>query len=180
MSMRSAGLLAIAMISACGPRGPAAAPEGPQLGRPASADEIAGWDVSIPPDGSGLPEGSGTAKAGAAVFAAKCASCHGEKGEGLSAEELVGGIGSLAGDNPSLTVGSYWPYATTLFDYVRRAMPPDKPFSLSANDIYAVSAYILYRNGIIGPDDVIDAKTLPAIKMPNRDGFIAVYHDPKP
>lgn len=178
MSMRKAALLSIALVAACGPRG-AAAPEGPGLGRAASAEEIAGWDISIPPDGSGLPEGSGTAKAGASVYAAKCATCHGDKGEGASAEELVGGIGSLASDNPTLTVGSYWPFATTLFDYVRRAMPPEAPFSLSANEIYAVSAYILYLNKIVGADDALDAKTLPAVKMPNRDGFIPVYRDPK-
>ena len=150
--------------------------EGPKLGKPATPEEIAGWDISIPPDGSGLPKGSGDAKAGVAVFAAKCASCHGAKGEGASAEELVGGKGSLATDNPTLTVGSYWPYATTLFDYIRRAMPADAPFSLSADEVYAVSAYLLYLNGIVGESDVLDAKTLPKIRMPNRNGFIQIYH----
>jgi len=178
MSMRKAGALAIALLAACGPSG-SAAPAGPGLGAVATAEEIAGWDISIPPDGSGLPPGAGTPKAGAPIFAAKCASCHGEHGEGLSAEELVGGIGSLTSDNPALTVGSYWPYATTLFDYVRRAMPPEAPFSLSADEIYAVSAYILYLNGIVGADDELNAKTLPAVKMPNRDGFIQVYRESK-
>ncbi len=149
--------------------------EGPKLGKPATPEEIAGWDISIPPDGSGLPKGSGDAKAGAAVYATKCATCHGAKGEGASAEELVGGKGSLATDNPTLTVGSYWPYATTLFDYIRRAMPADAPFSLSADEVYAVSAYLLYLNGIVGESDVIDAKTLPKIQMPNRNGFIQIY-----
>ena len=178
MSMRKASALAIFLVTACGPCG-SAAPAGPGLGTAATAEEIAGWDVSIPPDGSGLPPGAGTAKAGAPIFAAKCASCHGEHGEGLSAEELVGGIGSLASDNPVLTVGSYWPYATTLFDYVRRAMPPEAPFSLSADEIYAVCAYILYLNRIVGADDELNVKTLPAVKMPNRDGFIQVYRESK-
>jgi len=150
--------------------------EGPKLGKPATPEEIAGWDISIPPDGSGLPKGSGDAKTGANIYAAKCASCHGSKGEGASAEELVGGKGSLATDNPTLTVGSYWPYATTLFDYIRRAMPADAPFSLSADEVYAVSAYLLYLNNIVGEGDVLDAKSLPKIQMPNRNGFIQIYH----
>jgi len=174
MSMSRAALASILVLAACGP-GASAPPEGPKLGRPATPQEIAGWDISIPPDGAGLPEGSGTPKAGAAVYAAKCAACHGDRGQGLSAEELVGGIGTLASDNPTLTVGSYWPYATTLFDYVRRAMPPEAPLSLSADEIYAVSAYLLYLNKIIGADDELNAKTLPAIRMPNRDGFIQIY-----
>ncbi|MGB8275958.1 MAG: cytochrome c, partial [Alphaproteobacteria bacterium] len=122
-------------------------PDGPNLGRPATQEEIAGWDISIPTSGAGLPEGRGTPVQGAALYAAQCASCHGPKGEGSSAEELVGGQGSLAGPEPAQTVGSYWPYATTLFDYVRRAMPPAAPFSLKADEIYAVSAYLLYLNG---------------------------------
>lgn len=150
--------------------------EGPNLGKAATPEEIAGWDISIPPDGSGLPAGSGTAKAGAAIYAAKCAPCHGASGEGSSAEELVGGIGTLATDNPTLTVGSYWPYATTLFDYIRRAMPPQAPLSLTADEIYSVSAYLLYLNKIIGEDDELNATLLPKIQMPNRDGFIQIYH----
>lgn len=153
--------------------------KGPNLGRPATPDEIAGWDISIPPDGGNLPPGAGTAKSGAAIYAAKCASCHGDKGVGRSAEELAGGIGSLATDNPTLSVGSYWPYATTLFDYVRRAMPPPAPLSLSNDDVYAVCAYVLFLNGLIGEDEALTATTLPKIKMPNRDGFISIYHEPK-
>ena len=178
MFINRAAFASLLAIAACGPCA-SAAPEGPKLGRAASAEEIAGWDISIPPDGSGLPAGSGTPKAGAAIFAAKCASCHGDRGEGLSAEELAGGIGTLASDNPTMTVGSYWPYATTLFDYVRRAMPPEAPLSLSADEVYAVSAYVLYLNKIIGAGDEINAKTLPEVKMPNRDGFIQVYQVPK-
>jgi len=177
MSMRRAAFLSLLAIAACGPCA-SAAPEGPRLGRAASAEEIAGWDIGIEPDGSGLPAGSGTAEAGAAVYAVKCASCHGERGEGLSAEELVGGIGTLASETPTMTVGSYWPYATTLFDYVRRAMPPAAPLSLSNDEVYSVSAYILYLNTIVKADDELNAKTLPQIEMPNRDGFIQIYKVP--
>ena len=144
----------------------------PGLGRPATADEIAAWDISIPPDGSGLPPGSGTAKQGAAVYAAKCVACHGENGVGKPADALAGGIGTLASATPRKTVGSYWPYATTLFDYVRRAMPYDKPMSLSSDEVYAVSAYLLSLNGIIAEDATMDAGTLPKVEMPNRHGFV--------
>ncbi len=142
------------------------------LGRLATADEIASWDVSIPPSGAGLPEGSGTARQGASVYQAKCAACHGDKGAGQPADALVGGIGSLATAKPLRTVGSYWPYATTLFDYVRRAMPLNNPMSLSDDDVYAVSAWILYQNGIVPEDAPMTASTLPKVEMPNRDGFI--------
>ena len=110
---------------------------------------------------------------GEAVYAAKCQACHGEKGAGRPNDQLVGGIGTIAPDKPPVkTVGSYWPYATTLFDYVRRAMPFNEPKSLTDDEVYAVSAYILDLNGIIGADDVLDAQSLPKVKMPNRDGFI--------
>jgi S-disulfanyl-L-cysteine oxidoreductase SoxD len=143
------------------------------LGRLATPEEIAAWDIGIGPDGVGLPTGSGTARQGAAVFAAECAGCHGEKGAGKPNDQLVGGIGSLGGEQPPIkTVGSFWPYATTVFDYVRRAMPLDASKSLSADEVYAVTAYLLRLNGIIGEGDVIDAATLPNVKMPNRDGFI--------
>jgi S-disulfanyl-L-cysteine oxidoreductase SoxD len=146
--------------------------KGPNLGRVASADEIAAHDISIPPSGAGLPAGSGNAKQGAAVYASKCQSCHGEKGMGKPADMLVGGIGSLATDKPVRTVGSFWPYATTLFDYTRRAMPITKPMSLTDDETYAVTAYILSLNGIIPGDAVMNAQTLPQVKMPNRDGFV--------
>jgi S-disulfanyl-L-cysteine oxidoreductase SoxD len=144
----------------------------PDFGRPATADEVAARDISIPPDGSGLPPGSGTAQQGAAVYAAKCVACHGANGVGKPADALVGGIGTLASAAPLRTVGSYWPYATTLFDYVRRAMPYDKPMSLSSDEVYAVSAYILSLNGIVPEDATMDAGTLPKVKMPNRNGFV--------
>jgi mono/diheme cytochrome c family protein len=170
MSMRSA--LAAAVLVLLGLASGAAA-EGPGLGRPATPEEIAVWDVSIGPDGAGLPPGHGTAKEGAAVFAEKCAGCHGEKGSGKPNDPLVGGIGSLAGEQPPVkTVGSFWPYATTLFDYVRRAMPLGASKSLSDDEVYALCAYILQQNGIVAEGDVIDAQSLPEVQMPNRDGFI--------
>ena len=151
----------------------AALAEGPGLGRVATPDEIASWDVSISPDGAGLPPGRGTPKQGETVFAEKCVACHGEKGAGKPNDQLVGGRGSLSGEQaPVKTVGSFWPYATTLFDYVRRAMPLNAPKSLSDDEVYAVSAYILQLNGIIGEADAMDAQTLPQVQMPNRDGFI--------
>lgn len=148
------------------------------LGRAASEAEIAAWDVSIGPDGAGLPPGGGTARDGAAVYEARCISCHGEGGaggEGL-AGPLVGGIGSLDGTQPMKTVGSYWPYATTLFDYTRRAMPFDAPMSLTDDEVYAVSAYILWLNGgIVAEDLVLNAETLPKVQMPNREGFVLYW-----
>lgn len=157
----------------------AAAQEGPNLGVVATREQIAGWDVSIPPSGEGLPPGSGTASAGAAIFAVKCAACHGPQGEGLLNDRLVGGRGSLDTAKAVKTVGSYWPYATTIFDYVRRAMPYLQPHSLTADETYALTAHLLYLNGIIDADDVIDAETLPAVQMPNHDNFVSAYSDPK-
>ena len=145
----------------------------PAFGAAVSAEEIARFDISIPPSGAGLPKGGGTAKQGAAVYAAKCLACHGEKGAGKPADPLVGGVGSLATARPVRTVGSYWPYATTLFDYVRRAMPITNPLSLSDDEVYAVSAYVLFLNGIVAEDAVMNAQTLPQVKMPNRDGFVS-------
>ncbi len=155
--------------------GPARAADGPNLGHAATPAAIAGWDISIPPDGSGLPPGSGTAAAGAAVYAAKCQSCHGEKGAGQPNDRLVGGQGTLAGSAPVRTVGSYWPYATTVFDYVRRAMPYQQPQSMTNDEVYAVTAYLLHLNGVIAEGDAMNAQTLPQVKMPNRDNFILAY-----
>jgi len=152
----------------------------PQFGAPIAEADIAPWDISIGPDGVGLPPGRGTAKQGEVVYAAKCQACHGQNGVGGPNDALAGGIGSLApGQVPVKTVGSYWPYATTLFDYVRRAMPFPESKSLTNDQLYAVAAYILNLNGIIGPDDVLDAKSLPQVRMPNRDGFIPFPRDPK-
>jgi cytochrome c len=153
---------------------PAFAADAPQLGKPVTQADIAAWDISIGPDGAGLPPGKGTALQGEIVFAAKCQACHGEKGAGGPNDRLVGGAGTIAPDKtPVKTVGSYWPYATTLFDYVRRAMPWDRPKSLTDEEVYAVAAYVLYLNGVIKQEDVLDAQSLPKVKMPNRDGFTA-------
>ena len=162
----------VAMVCALGL---AAAQEGPGLGVPATPAEIAAWDLSIGPTGDGLPEGSGDARQGAAVYAAKCVACHGVDGRGQPNDRLVGGHGSLASDSAVKTIGSYWPYATTVFDYVRRAMPFTQPQSLSNDEVYAVTAYLLYLNGVIDEDDAMDAGSLPNVVMPNRDGFILAY-----
>ena len=151
----------------------AALAENPNLGRIAAPEEIASWDISIGPDGAGLPPGSGTPKQGEAVYTAKCLVCHGEKGAGKPNDALVGGRGTLAGDQlPVKTVGSFWPYATTLFDYVRRAMPLNESKSLTNDEVYAVVAYLLQLNGIIGENETINAQILPRVQMPNRDGFM--------
>jgi S-disulfanyl-L-cysteine oxidoreductase SoxD len=147
------------------------------VGRPATAEEIRELSGAIAPDGSGLPEGSGTVAAGRDVFAAQCARCHGPQAQGDIGPALVGGQGTLATSRPIKTVGSFWPYATTLWDYINRAMPFDKPGLLKPQEVYAVAAYILNLNGIIRDTDVMDAKSLPKVKMPNSDGFIA---DPRP
>jgi S-disulfanyl-L-cysteine oxidoreductase SoxD len=151
-----------------------------QFGQPIAPADITSWDISIEPDGMGLPPGRGTVAQGEAVYAANCQSCHGEKGTGRPNDALVGGKGSLApGTAPVKTVGSYWPYATTLFDYVRRAMPFQESQSLTSDEVYAVSAYILHLNEIIGKDDVLDAQSLPKVRMPNRDGFVLFPRNPK-
>ena len=147
--------------------------EGPNLGKAASPEEIASWDVSIGPSGAGLPPGSGTPQQGEQVYVAKCVGCHGEKGAGKPNDRLVGGPELLApGQAPVKTVGNFWPYATTVFDYVRRAMPLNEPKSLRDDEVYAVVAYLLWQNGVIAENDTIDAKTLPAVRMPNREGFV--------
>jgi cytochrome c len=153
--------------------GSAAIAQSPNLGKPISPEDLASWDISIGPDGAGLPPGSGTVKQGEAVFMAKCQACHNEKGAGQPNDRLVGGQGTLAGDKPPVkTVGSYWPYATTLFDYVRRAMPLNESKSLTNDELYGVVAYLLNLNGVVPESETINAQTLPAVKMPNRDGFI--------
>ena len=166
-------VIATAAIAACAVQPPAVKPL--VLGTAVSAEEVARWDISIPPSGAGLPKGSGTARQGLQVYEQKCVACHGAKGAGKPADVLVGGVGSLASKTPLRTVGSYWPYATTLFDYVRRAMPIANPLSLSDDEVYAVSAYVLFLNGIVGEDAQMNAQTLPQVKMPNRDGFISEW-----
>jgi cytochrome c len=151
----------------------AASPPRPKLGRPASADDIAKIDISIPPDGKGLPAGSGSVAQGGAIFQQKCAACHGTNGEGTpNGDRLVGGVGSLPSDNPVKTVNSYWPYATTVFDYIRRAMPITNPQSLQNEEVYALTAYILSVDNVVSKDAVLDAASLPKVQMPNRAGFV--------
>ncbi|MGO4683269.1 c-type cytochrome [Hyphomicrobium sp. 2TAF46] len=150
----------------------------PHLGAPLSAGEIAKWDRTIFADGRGLPPGKGTAKDGRVIYEQKCASCHGLHGEGGTAEELVGGPKPPSAENPSKAIGSYWPFAPTIFDFVRRSMPPAAAGSLSADETYALTAYLLAANGVIGEGDEMNAKTLAAVRMPNRDGFIWI--DAKP
>jgi mono/diheme cytochrome c family protein len=145
----------------------------PALGAAVSAEEIARFDIGVPPSGAGLPKGGGSARQGLQVYEQKCMACHGAKGVGKPADPLAGGTGSLASKTPLRTVGSFWPYATTLFDYTRRAMPITNPLSLSDDEVYAVSAYVLFLNGIVGEDAVMNAQTLPQVKMPNRDGFVS-------
>jgi S-disulfanyl-L-cysteine oxidoreductase SoxD len=148
------------------------------FGRPATPAEIAGWDIDVSPDGAGLPPGHGDVRQGEAIFADKCASCHGAHGEGKPMDRLVGGIGTLHDKKPVKTVGSYWPYATTLFDYVHRAMPLNAPQSLTPDEVYALSAYVLFLNGIVAQGATLDADSLAKIKMPNRDGFVSAYPPP--
>ena len=163
----------VAVIAALLPSLAAAAAQGSYgIGRTATRAEIAGWNIDIGPDGRGLPPGSGSVSHGRDVFAQQCAACHGERGEGGVGDRLVGGQGTLATSNPVRTVGSYWPFATTLFDYIRRAMPQNAPGSLSNDDVYAVSAYILNLNHLVADDATLDARSLPGIKMPNRKMFV--------
>lgn len=147
------------------------------IGRPAAADEIAKLDIDVMPDGRGLPPGRGTVAEGAAIYAAKCASCHGKSGEGASAERLVATDSGKNFDfaiNGKLVkaVGNYWPYATTLYDYTYRAMPFMQPGTLTPDETYSLVAYILALNKVVPEDAVMDAKTLPAVKMPARDRFV--------
>jgi S-disulfanyl-L-cysteine oxidoreductase SoxD len=152
---------------------PVFAQQSPNLGKPVSQEDLASWDISIGPDGAGLPPGSGTVQQGEAVFAAKCQPCHGAKGAGQPNDRLVGGQGSLPGDKPAIkTIGSYWPYATTLFDYIRRAMPLNESKSLTSDEVYGVVAYLLNLNGVIPESETINAQSLPKVAMPNREGFV--------
>ena len=147
------------------------------VGRTPTADEVRQWAISVGPDGKGLPEGRGSAAEARDMYANRCARCHGPRGEGAESVAIVGGQGTLRSPKPLKTVGSFWPYAPTLFDYLNRAMPFDKPGTLGANQAYALTAYVLFLNGIVQEGDVMDARTLPKVRMPNRDGFVK---DPRP
>jgi mono/diheme cytochrome c family protein len=147
------------------------------LGRAATEEDIRAWNIDVSATGEGLPPGSGTVKRGAQIYAAKCAVCHGATGTEGPKDKLVGGKNTLNTPKPVRTVGSYWPYATTLYDYINRAMPFNAPGSLTSDEIYSVIAWLLSQNGIVAEDVVIDARSLPLVQMPNRDGFIP---DPRP
>ena len=176
MSMRE--MLALATGLALG-LSVADAADAPRFGQPITPADLAPWDISIAPDGVGLPPGSGTSAQGAQVYAERgCALCHGEKGSGGPIGPLVGGGPLNSPDrDPVKLIGNYWPYATTIFDYTRRAMPWQQPKTLTDDEVYALTAYILALNKIIGENDVMNAETLPKVKMPNRDGFISKYPD---
>ena len=153
--------------------------QAPNLGKPISPADIAGWDINILPDGSGLPAGSGTPAEGARVYAAKCAACHGPEGKGGASAKLVGGE-PLKTIEVEKTIANFWPYPTTLFDYIRRAMPWRQPRSLTNEEVYALTAYILSLNKLIGENDTMNAQTLAKVRMPNRDGFIIRFPDRTP
>ena len=159
----------------------AAFAEGPNLGKPIDTADIAAWDISIQPDGTGLPPGGGKAADGARIYAEKCAQCHGPDGKGgvagVTAAPLVGGAPITDISAAMKTIANFWPYATTLFDYIRRAMPWQQPRTLTDDEVYALTAYILARNKLIGDTDTMNAETLPKVRMPNRDGFIMRFPD---
>lgn len=174
---RRLGALVGALLIACGPAF-AGSPEKPAkygLGRLALPDEVAVWDIDVRADGLGLPEGSGTAARGEEIYSERCASCHGDFGEGIDRwPALAGGRDTLKDERPLKTIGSYWPHASTIFDYVRRAMPYASPGTLSDDEVYALTAYLLQLNDIVtDPDFVLSKKTLAAIRLPNGKNFIA-------
>lgn len=163
-------LLAATLVAACSVQA-----EGPALGVPLSEADIAALDYVVLPDGDGLPPGDGDAVRGRALYGQHCLSCHGSNGANGISDRLVGGHGSIDGEQPLKTVGSYWPYATTLFDYIRRAMPYQSPGNLSAEEVYSLTAYVLFLNDIVAENDVLDADTLAGVRMPNKDNFVWAY-----
>ena len=177
-SRRKLATAALASAALAIAAAPAASQEGPGLGVEATPAQVAAWTLTVLPDGTGLPPGSGTARAGAAIYAQKCLACHGAEGKDGPNDRLAGGHGTLTDAAPVKTVGSYWPYATTVFDYIRRAMPFTQPQSLSPDETYSLTAYLLYLNEIVGLDDRIDAESLPAIAMPNTANFYRAYEQP--
>lgn len=179
-SSRKIGLPIAAVLLAAGGLAGAAERGSFGYGSVATPAQIAGWDIDVRgEDGAGLPPGKGTVDRGADVYAEQCSACHGTFGEGEGRfPKLVGGVGSLRDERPEPTVGSYWPFAPTLWDYINRAMPMAAPHSLSADDVYALTAYILNLNDLVPPDFVADRNSLPKVKMRNRDNFI--WTDPRP
>lgn len=181
MSMRERALAfaAVAMglgLSLCASL--AAADTGSGFGHSATAAQVGSWNVDVPPEGTNLPPGSGSVAEGAAVYSVQCAACHGAQGQGGPMDRLVGGQGTLGTSTPVKTIGSYWPYATSVFDYIRRAMPFNKPGTLRDDQVYAVTAYLLNLNDIVPKDARLDAHSLAIVKMPNHDNFI--LKDPRP
>jgi len=155
--------------------------EGPNLGKPIDAADSAAWDISVLQDGTGLPPGAGTPAQGARIYAEKCAQCHGPEGKGgvagVTAAPLIGTEPITDISAAMKRIGNFWPYATTLFDYTRRAMPWQQPMTLANDEVYALTAYILAQNKLIGENDAMNAESLPKVKMPNRDGFIVRFPD---
>jgi cytochrome c len=152
--------------------------ETPNLGKPIDEAAIAAWDISILPDGTGLPKGSGTPAQGAVIYAEKCALCHGDNGKGGGPAAALVSDNVIAGISASQkTIKNFWPYATTIFDFIRRAMPFQTPRSLTDDEVYALTAYILAENKLVGANDMMNAQTLPKVKMPNRDNFIIRFPD---
>jgi cytochrome c len=154
--------------------------QGPNLGMPINEQDIAAWDIDILPDGTGLPLGQGTAEQGESIYAQKWAVCHGVNAEGGISPALAGGEPLSNGIDTGKTIGNFWPYATTIFDYTRRAMPWFAPRTLTDDEVYALTAYLLVLNNIIDNEDVMNADTLPEVQMPNRDGFIVRFPERTP
>jgi cytochrome c len=175
---------ALTLVLGCG----AAVGGGPNLGKSISSADMAQWNIDIEPSGAGLPTGSGTSDQGAAIFAQQCAACHGEGGRGAAttasgapaAPPVVSDVKRNGIDDTTLTIANYWPYATTLFDYIRRSMPWTSPRSLTDDQVYALTAYILAQNKLIDPNEVVNAQTLPNVQMPNRNGFIPRFPERMP
>jgi S-disulfanyl-L-cysteine oxidoreductase SoxD len=174
MSMRDLKIAACVLALAIGAG--AAAAETPRLGKPISQTDLAEWDINVLPDGTNLPPGSGKAADGAKIYAEKCAFCHGDKGQGGIAVRLIGGPPKASLDGGK-TIANYWPQATTLFDFIRRAMPFTQPRSLTDQEVYALVAFLLAQNKLIGENDEINATTLPKVRMPNRDNFVVQFPD---
>ena len=170
-TLRLAGASTIALLFAAG----VACAVGPNLGKRLTAGEIAPWDISVMPDGGGMPPGSGTPAQGARVYAEKCVVCHGENGKGGISAALVGGAPINSIGAAQKTIANFFPYSSTVFDFIRRAMPWQQPRTLTNDEVYALSAYIFAMNKLIGEAETMDARTLPAVRMPNRDGFIVRF-----
>ena len=164
--------LVLVLALGCG----AARADGPRLGQPVAESDLKAWDISILPDGAGLPPGSGNPAQGERIYAQKCAFCHGEHGKGGPFAPVVGGA-PLTSSHAVKTIANFWAYSTTVFDFIRRAMPWQQPRTLSDDEVYALTAYILAANQLIGEKDTMNAETLPKVRMPNRDGFILRFPD---